>query len=321
MATISGEVRDDAGDLVADVVVRAYRRDTGALLVSGLSGDGSEEVPGDADWDDVVLLLHFDGTDGSTTFTDSSGTPKTITAGGNAHIEADQVKYGDASGAFDGTGDYLRIPYESAFDLGAGDFTIEAWVYVTAYRSDTAHICGTYTYGAVDGGTNNAGWQFGITSAGKLKLTWGANSAPIDIVTSSGAVGLNAWKHVCAVRSGTTVKLYINGANDGTATYGTNIAFTKSYFYVGSYNRSGTPYGAVVSFAGYMDELRLTVGTARNTTDFTVPDAAFIEGTIPAKPLGEYTLTTAYTGEVQVTALDPAGGTTFNDLILRTTPV
>ena len=47
------------------------------------------------------LLLHCNGTDGSTTFTDEIG--KTVTANGNAQIDTAQSKFGGASGLFDGT--------------------------------------------------------------------------------------------------------------------------------------------------------------------------------------------------------------------------
>ena len=58
----------------------------------------------------VSLLLYGDGANGSTTITDSSPTPKTVTAVGNAQISTAQSKFGGASIAFDGAGDYLIVP-------------------------------------------------------------------------------------------------------------------------------------------------------------------------------------------------------------------
>jgi len=46
----------------------------------------------------------------STTFTDSSLSPKTITRYGNAQIDTAQSVFGGAAGLFDGSGDYLTIP-------------------------------------------------------------------------------------------------------------------------------------------------------------------------------------------------------------------
>src|SRR3990167_5784069 len=56
----------------------------------------------------VKLLLHFDGSDGSNTFTDSAGR-HTVTANGNVQIDTAQGVFSQ-SGLFDGNGDYLSIP-------------------------------------------------------------------------------------------------------------------------------------------------------------------------------------------------------------------
>lgn len=231
---------------------------------------------GDADFASVSLLLHCDGTNNSTTFTDVTG--KTVTAGGNAKISTTQSKFGGASAAFDGNGDYLRVPYATSLDLGSGDFTVEAFIYVTAYSSGYACLCGTYTFGTVDGGSQNSGWLVGIGPTGKLLFGWGNNGAFTTLVESSGAVGTGAWKHVAVVRSGTALKLYINGTNDGSATKSDNITVSKSYLYVGSYNRSDTPYQAANSINGYIDEVRITKGVARYTgSSLTPPSAAFLD--------------------------------------------
>ena len=66
-------------------------------------------------------LLHFDGTDASTTFTDESG--KTWTAHGNAQIDTAQSVFGGASGYFDGSGDYITTPDRADFDFDGQQFT------------------------------------------------------------------------------------------------------------------------------------------------------------------------------------------------------
>ena len=78
-------------------------------------------------WANVVLLLHMDGTDGSTTFTDSSSYARAMTAAGNAQIDTAEFKFGTASGLFDGTGDSVQTPNGADFQF-LGDFTVEAWV-------------------------------------------------------------------------------------------------------------------------------------------------------------------------------------------------
>ncbi len=77
----------------------------------------------------LSLLLHMDGTNGSTTFTDSSPNSHTITASGSASISTTQYKFGTASGYFSTAFDCLTIPDSSVFDLSGGVWTIGFWIY------------------------------------------------------------------------------------------------------------------------------------------------------------------------------------------------
>lgn len=84
----------------------------------------------DPDFASVELLLHGNGANGGTTFTDSSAAARTFTFSGNAQTSTTQVKFGSASLKFDGTGDYIQTPYDTTdFKWWDSDFTIEAWVY------------------------------------------------------------------------------------------------------------------------------------------------------------------------------------------------
>ena len=82
-------------------------------------------MAGDLYFPQVQLLLHCNGTDGATTFTDSAPTPKAVTAYGNAHVETDQAKFGTASAAFDGNGDYLTVTNHAGLNLSSGNWTVE----------------------------------------------------------------------------------------------------------------------------------------------------------------------------------------------------
>ena len=89
-----------------------------------------------------ALLLHFDGADGSTTFTDSSLTPKTFTANGDAQIDTADSKFSGASGLFDGTDDYITTPDSADFVLGSEDFTIDLWFNCNAPSGAIRHLAG-----------------------------------------------------------------------------------------------------------------------------------------------------------------------------------
>ena len=96
----------------------------------GGGGGGIVIDNGDPFYSAVSMLLPMDGTNGSTTFTDSSLNAITVTAVGNAQVSTTQAKYGGASAYFDGSGDYLDTAGTGiATAFGTGDFTIEFWYY------------------------------------------------------------------------------------------------------------------------------------------------------------------------------------------------
>ena len=74
-------------------------------------------MSGDPYYHATALLLPFTGANNSTTFTDASPNPKTITPYGNTKISTAQSKWGSGSGYFDGSGDYLTTPDHTDFVL------------------------------------------------------------------------------------------------------------------------------------------------------------------------------------------------------------
>lgn len=211
-------------------------------------------MSGDPYYDNVSLLLHFDGTDGSTTFTDNSPSPKTVTVYGNAHIETDQSQFGGASGAFDGNGDYLTVP-AAAFTF-AGDFTIECWVYLNAasgyvpimegraYATYSNFICGLYP--------NNIDF---VTNVGRL--------------TATDTLAINTWHHIAVTRASGVIRLFTNGVvNAETFSYATDITPAAANVRIGN-NVDGN------FLNGYLDDIRITKGVARYTDNFTPPTEAF----------------------------------------------
>ena len=207
----------------------------------------------------TVLLLHGDGTNGSTTILDSSkvvGSPKTVTAVGNAQISTAQSKFGGASIAFDGSGDQLTTPSNNAFAFGTGDFTVEAWAYEIA-RSTYPTIIEIGNHLAATGIiflTNRGGNQAGIYSAGFYGFT----------ATGS----LAAWNHYAWVRSGNSIQTFVNGVGGGAASFTNNLTDTATI------KIGGLGYGNY-DLNGYIDDLRITKGVARYTSNFTPPTAPF----------------------------------------------
>jgi len=177
---------------------------------------------------------------------------------GNAQISTSVKKYGTGSLAFDGTGDYLTGKSNPIYAIGTANFTVEAWVYPTAFSAYRA-VFDTRTT------LSNGGMDLGLanSSAGVWGLYKGAG---VTVVQSSTNLTLNTWQHIAAVRSGSTVTLYLDGVSVGSATDAQD--FTEQGCHVG---RTFDNY----TWSGYIDDLRVTRGYARYTTTFTPPTAAF----------------------------------------------
>jgi hypothetical protein len=208
----------------------------------------------------------MDGTNGSTTFTDSSLNALAVTAVGNAQISTTQSKYGGASAYFDGSGDAVQIPYSAALDLTSGDFTIEGWVYFNS-------VSGTPTI-ITPFGTGNTfgGWVIVLNSSSQFAfyLSTAANTwnGPSNVLFSATAATTGTWYHFALVRNGSTFTPYLNGIAGTTATFSSTLYNNSKPLKIGAEKDSnGFPLN------GYIDDLRITK-YARYTSAFTPPAAA-----------------------------------------------
>lgn len=238
-------------------------------------------------FNNVELLLHGDGTNGSTTITDSSPDTKTITVSSNAQIDTAIKKFGTGSIQFDGTGDQLSFTNTG---FGTGDFTYEAWIYPNAQVQAFPAF-----FVVVDdaSSSNRITAQYDINGqANKFRLNVGGTSI------YSGTKSTGQWYHVAVVRSGTTVTFYLDGASLGTATYSYNVPSHTGYI------GGNTGRNSVLSFKGYIDDLRITNGVARYTADFNPPSAAH-----PDIGSDQY----FYATELLIPANGASGSTTFTD--------
>jgi hypothetical protein len=227
------------------------------------------KVPVDPQYGSVSLLLHGNGTNGSTTITDNSPMPKTVTAVGNAQISTAQSKFGGASIAFDGTGDYLNTPNNSAFQFGAGNFTIEYWFYPTNLSSVKQHLNTDITVAS-----NATQASYAIITNGTAVLYYLSSSGTawnIASGVSAGTATLNAWQHLALVRNGNTITPYLNGVAGTTTTTSASLFNFSSALIIG-WQANG---GAGQEFTGYIDDLRITKGIARYIANFTPPAAPF----------------------------------------------
>jgi hypothetical protein len=215
-------------------------------------------VSGDIYYPSCSLLLHFSGSNGSTTFTDNSPSPKTVTATNGAAISTAQSKFGGASVFLDGTNDYLSTNSTSAFTFGTGDFTIELWIYQTVSSVGAYKVLvGDNVYGSV------GGWQL-YSYNNQLNLWKGGT----ELIAPSGTLTLNSWNHVVWTRASGNNRIFINGTQVGT-TVSDSTNYILTAIYIGA-AKDGYGY-----YAGYIDELRITKGVARYTASFATQSIEF----------------------------------------------
>lgn len=165
------------------------------------------------------------------------------------------------SAYFDGTGDYLTVPTNTAFEPGAGDFTIEAWFYATAVPNATNTIVAKSSTGVY------ASWTLYVTSTNTVTFYSSSTGTTWDIASavSLGSVSLNTWNHVAVSRQGTALRLFLNGALSQTIT--TSATLYSNTNAVGIGGRSS----ATELYTGYISDVRFIKGTALYTSNFLPP--------------------------------------------------
>jgi len=237
------------GGYITDV---RWITDGGAIYTSGFTPPTSPLTA----ITNTELLLNFQDAG----IYDRSGINNLDTVG-NAQIDTAVKKYGTGSMEFDGTGDYLKTVENEALELGSGDWTIEFWVYFDAVNNSTVKYLfdwrtatDTSNSFLAQEGTNN--WTY-----------WNASGSGVSSGFTSSTFSASTWHHVAIAREGSNIYFFV----DGTKTSG-SVSDTSNY-------DSGTlvigsRYNGQNYLDGYIDDLRITKGIARYTSNFTPPDAA-----------------------------------------------
>ena len=222
---------------------------------------------------DTNLLLHLNGTDGSTTMPDSSITNNkgnaTVTL--NAELDTTYKKFGTAALLLDNTNSYISYADSSDWDVFANtvdDWTIDLWVRHAQLPSNEDW----YFYHEEDSSNN---WRFrragGVAGATNFRLKVGN----VYTLSLSGAgITDTDWHHVCLVKKGNEYGLYLDGVQGGYVQSNEVGNFTGS-LYIGKPDT--TNY-----FDGSIDEPRIQHSNYFNaapnvglTDTITVPIAEY----------------------------------------------
>ncbi len=217
------------------------------------------------------LLMHFDGTNGSTTLLDVTGKPVT-NPNSTVTIDTGTKKFGTGSAYFNGVDSYGAVSsaYATDFQFGTGDFTIEFWYRYSTVASSSVALSHTTT------NHNNESFLFYDFSTTTPTLYLGTGAAQYDIAngyTFSTTAAANTWHHCALTRSGGTFMMYFNGVRVRQFNVPQSLGASTQDLLIGArrVNSSISQY-----FRGHMDELRISKGIARyNTASFTLPTAPF----------------------------------------------
>lgn len=246
---------------------------------------GYKTVTGNA----ADTLLHYDGSNGSTTITDNGGTGLTWTASG-ATISTTQAKFSQAL-RLGSTSDFVVSNSTNTTQASDALWTIDVWVWVDNAGSMLRAIM-------------DSGQHYQWLSSGGL---W--YFAPQGSGVSTGvSVSANTWTHLEACSDGTTIRMFVNGTAAGT-TGAVAMGGTGRTWHVGKID--GT--GITSTTTGYVDELRIKYGTCEHTGSFTPSSAAYSNpsGTKTGlRPGTDYT----YTFDTSGTYVTNASGGTLSSV-------
>jgi hypothetical protein len=217
----------------------------------------------------VSSLLHFDGADASTTFTDQTG--KTWTRNGTTtSLSTATKKYGTAglyigSAVGGATNNGITTPSHADFNFGTADFTIEWWEYATSLS--------TYQNLFDRGGLTAGGL---LIQSGNGDGKYGVYVSNATVLIESSAKTLNVMQHHALVKDSGMMRKYRDGVQTGSRASAVNITSTDALCF-------GAYLNGTFAVASIMDDLRITKGVCRypNGTTFTPPTAAFPDPPLP----------------------------------------
>jgi hypothetical protein len=222
-----------------------------------------------------LVLMHMDGADGSTTFTDVYG--HTVTPFGNAQIDTAQSKFGGSAALFDGAGDYLSIPDSSDLEFGSTNFTVECFVRFANWPTSSG---GFYqSMFATKDVSGSRGWTFGAagtaSSLTNIEFFGFIDNSTYQSVSAAHSFALNTWYHVAVCRFGNTLYLFVDGVlkNSPGTSFTATIQNSSSPLKIAANEFDGT---FKYYLNGWIDELRIS-NIAWYTADFTPPTSPFTE--------------------------------------------
>ena len=221
----------------------------------------------------VGLLAHMSGSDGGSSFIDSSNSPKTINVYGEVKTLSTKYKYGPTSAYFNGDWNALTLSSSDDFNFGSGDFTIEFWVLVDSYNANSSRLIQSRD------GDLNSGFNIGIGPSGNLAVyasTTNYNWDTISDATSVATVPLNTWTHIVFGRKNGTFLIFVNGSIVYNKTSSASLYYNSGDIII----IGGQTNGTNRSLNGYIDEVRITKGEGRYSQPFQLNNIPYPDSSV-----------------------------------------
>ena len=159
-------------------------------------------------------------------------------------------------------GNYLSTEDSDDFNLGSGDFTIEAWIFTSA----TSTFEGIIGQWPASGASANNSWVLEVVG-GDLEFYYCHSGATLVGPIQGGSISTNKWTHVMATRSGNTMYMFINGTAHNNSGQSVTHTFNDSTYDV----TIGGSIATAAMWNGNISNVRVIKGTALHTSNFTVP--------------------------------------------------
>ena len=210
-----------------------------------------------------LLLLHCEGANNGTVFTDSSSYNRTLTRNGNTLTTNTTAKFGTTSAFFDGTDDWLRLNGEAAFAFGTGDFTVSLWA---SPNNTQAMVLLDWTPA---GGSGN------FLQIRKLATTNLAvvSINGVDLITSTLPFILtgNVWRNVVVMRKAGQLYFWMDGDLQGQVASSHNLGVGSQRPIIGAQGNTVT----AEEVQGRLDEIAIFNEAVFDPANFIVPNAPF----------------------------------------------
>ena len=180
------------------------------------------------------------------------------------NISTAQAKFGNSSLFFDGTTDTATVIGSENVNFGTANFTVEGWIRPASFSGYKPNIISKWTNGS-------RGWAVRLVASGSgfvMRFTFstdGSNDSSLDATT---VLAFDTWHHFAFVQNSNTITCYSNGAANGTISCSTIFASTNPII-LGDWDTNQADYN------GYIDDIRVTTGVARYTSNFTAPSEPF----------------------------------------------